>query len=372
MTVTGTHARAARADLRPASMRDRPLLLTSLILWLALAFSIAWIVGTNVSPVGKDFHGFYNAARVRAGLPIDATPTPADLSVPILAVLIAPLARLPLIAAYWTWTSLGVLAIAASLWRIRRVRSINPERIWFTIGALFALMPCLAAWVTGQVTWVLTWLVTQAWASASPRRAGIWLGIAIALKPPLALMAILLPWRIWSVSAITSLGLVLVSLPVVGISAWLDWLAIGRTVDWLPQAESVSFWGWAARLSASSDSEVVLGDLPVWSIAAILVAALALTPFVRRAPSDRRWGLALIWSLWVSPLGWFYYLPLALGPMLSSLPSSWIVWTALIALLIPWPVTGLPYVFAIYSGCVLLFWIAWVRPLPGAEFRAAP
>jgi hypothetical protein len=342
-------------------MRDRPLVLIALALWLLLAAIVAWIVGSEVDPVGGDFHGFYNAARVRAGWATDGTPTPPNLSVPILAVLMVPLAALPLPTAYWTWTGLGALALAASLWRVAQVRDISPPRMWFTAGAMLVLMPCLTAWITGQVTWVLVWIVTEAWASTSTRRAGIWLGVAIALKPPLALMAILLPWRIWSVAAITSLGLALLSLPLVGIPAWTGWIATGRTVDWLAQSDSVSFWGWAARLTAAPGAKIGMADLPAWSLALILVLAAALALTVHRARGDRRWGMAVMWSLCVSPLGWIYYLPLALGPMLSSLPSSWPVWVALAGLLIPWPVTGVPYA-AVYLGSVLLLWIAWSMP----------
>lgn len=339
-------------------MRDRPLVLIALASWLLLAAIVAWIVGTHVDPVGSDFHGFYNAARIRAGWAIDDTPTPPNLSVPILSIILVPLAALPLLTAFWVWTGIGAAAIAASLWRITEVRDINAARIWFTAGALLVLMPCVTAWVAGQVTWVLVWIVTEAWASASMRRAGIWLGVAIALKPPLALMAILLPRRIWSVAGVTSMGLVLASVPLLGFSAWADWLASGRSVNWLSQADSVSFWGWAARLTAPPGARAGIADLPIWSLTIILVLAVGLAVIVRRAGGDRRWGLALIWSLWVSPLGWIYYLPVALGPMLSSLPASRAVWTALICLLVPWPVTGVPYA-AVYLGSVLLLWIAW-------------
>jgi hypothetical protein len=92
---------------------------------------------------------------------------------------------------------------------------------------------------------------------------------------------------------------------------------------------------------------------------------------VVRQTGDRRWGLAVWWSLLASPAGWSYYLPLALGPMLGSWPASPIARLGialltvpipiLVALGVPLDVLGTRIVGMVYTLGAWLLWIAKAR-----------
>ena len=308
------------------------------LLW-CIAAAILWLfVLGHVDPVGYDFHSFHATSRAWWGLSPDATGAPLDLNTPIWPVLLWPLAVLPLSWAWAAWNVIGLACLSAIL---IVTPASNTRKLWLA-GACLVTTPALAEWVTGQLAWPLALLITLAWRRESP----ILLGLAVILKPPLALLALALPWSLtWRAGAV-SVGLLVLSLPVVGVSAWQAWLALGGQVTWLSGLHNQSLWAWAGRMALPTLPALALSDFPAWLVLVVLGAGLTLLPLVVRAHRDARWGLAVLWSLALSPLGWTYYLPLALGPMLASLRGPW-AWIALACFLVPppalpwWPILTL-------------------------------
>jgi hypothetical protein len=287
---------------------------------------------------------------------------PVDLSTPImtLVVVLFTWCSLPIAFALWTLTGTAVC-----LWIVFTTPARPARRIMF-LGAMIVAAPALALWLTGQVTWLLAVPVTLAVRSATDRRAGLWMGLAIVLKPPLALMALLVSPAVALVAAGTSIALVCASLPLVGLSAWTQWLARGHAVTWLDGLHNQSLWAWGARLALPHRATLALADFPDWLVVAIVVVALALVPLVLRATGDRRWALALLWSLAVSPLGWTYYLPLALAPAIRTL-RGWPAWTALACFLVP-PAALTRHPMEITYACgVISLWIGWSMASPPAR-----
>jgi len=326
-----------------------------------------------------DFRAFYDSALAwRLGHPpplwVDANLTP-NLNPPTLSVLLAPLTFLPLIPALVVWTALGLISLVASLRAIHAHRPLT-TREWIWIGiACLGMVPFLMVWACGQLTWVLMYPVTRAWLARTPTRAGLWLSLPVAIKPPLALMALALPWQIWIVAGAGSLAAAAAVAVATGWAPWLAWLSLGRQVDWLGTPMNVSFIGNAARLQAFDVSGPTLADIhPAMSVA-IVIGVVAMFAVAIRARGDRRWTLALLWSLFASPLGWIYYLPLGLGPIVSSWPSRRLA--ALVAvmslsvpvwLLIPimsWSIPhwlpGFVAASSLYTVGALAGWYAWVR-----------
>jgi hypothetical protein len=139
-------------------------------------------------------------------------------------------------------------------------------------------------------------------------------------------------------------------------------------VDWLQHDANLSVWGIAARTTALSNgtSLATLG----WPVAAIAIGVWLLAGVIAiRARGDRRWPLALIGALWLSPLGWAYYLPVALGPMLSAWRPSWFGRLGLVLLALHeqpvrnlWPDAPHALTAWAYGLGAMLLWVMWARP----------
>jgi len=85
----------------------------------------------------------------------------------------------------------------------------------------------------------------------------------------------------------------------------------------------------------------------MWILASLTVTGAASWQLIRRASSpDRDLAVGFLTSLLVSPLGWVYYIPVALGPLLVTL-------------------RGLQYRWWMLVGLASLFWppgVAWGSP----------
>jgi Glycosyltransferase family 87 len=342
---------------------------------------LAWLLyGVGTLPLMVAIHGareldfrlFYDSALAwRHGLPLYALrselPFP-NLNPPTLAVLLAPLSYLPFAWALAVMTAIGAGSLLASLKALTRVRMIDPSMWPWIVGAIVALPACQDVWIRGQVTWLVLYPVTRAWLSPSQFRGGAWLGLAIAIKPPLALAALLLPRRLLLVAAAVSLGVSALIVSATGVTAWTDWLALSDHVWWLPWVNNMSLFGVASRMEVGL-GRLSLSELGVGMLAAIALVGLFLAGTAARTTGDRRWGLALLWSLLLSPAGWVYYLPLACGPMLPHWPRSTISRVAMILMALPlpllvyiaqWP-SGRIVGSSTYGLAALLLWIAWLR-----------
>jgi hypothetical protein len=318
----------------------------------------------------NDFTSFYAAAKAwRVGYP-EPNHGPLDLNPPTFSVLLAPLTFLSLNGARVVWTLVSVFAFADAL-RLIRYRSRIGIRtmLWLTAGCV-GLEPAVFAWALGQVTWILMWIVTRAWlsADASPARAGVWLGLAVAIKPPLVLMAIMLSPAIWIAAGLVAACVTGAAMAITGWPVWQSWLALNGQVDWLAWWPNASLWGVAARIHAGGLGSVTLKSLPLTSVISVLLASAALAVVTLRSSGHRRWLLAGLWYTAASPLGWTYYLPLFLGPAVVT-PVERRVPLMLALAILAAPVGVFTFVTnpiwivvicgSIYSVALALLWWAW-------------
>jgi hypothetical protein len=342
-----------------------------LALWLGWAVAVVLLTAPHVDPSGSDFHAFYDAARAWRGLPPEGS-TPVNLNTPLLAPLMAPVTWLPLYQAFLAWSALGLAAIVASLSAVRRYYELSLVRLLWVAGALVILMPALEVWVLGQITWCLLYPFTRAWLAAdrSPARAGLWLAPVILLKPPLALVAIALPWRVTVAAGVASVAMLAGSVVVQGPEPWLDWAGRASAIGWINYPLNASFWGWASRLETGAAYGGSLGELSAFSVGIAAAMGVGVLAWCTRATGSLRWVAAVLWGTLVSPLGWIYYLPLALGPALASWRSGAAVFVALALLSVPMSLVvgfnGGPLanrvVHSTYAVAVLLLSMAWLVP----------
>lgn len=321
----------------------------------------------------NDFAAFYAAAREwRVGALVPNV-GPVDLNPPTFSILLSPLTFLSLHAARVVWTLVSAAALIDSLRQIRRELTLDGRTLLWVACGCVGLQPAVFAWGLGQLTWVLMWIVTNAWLASrrSTMRAGVWLGFGIAIKPPLALMAILLPIVACASAAAVAASITVLAIAIAGWPAWQAWLASSARVDWLAWWPNASLWGTAARIHVGGLAPVALRSLPIASIAVVFVLAAVLAVMALRASGDRRWLLAGLWSLAVSPLGWTYYLPLYIGPALASAIAGRGAFVAAIVILAApagmltilgahpgWTAATVGSAYTIALACL---WIAWRR-----------
>jgi hypothetical protein len=299
-----------------------------LIVWLTLAWLVFAALVKSADVQATDFHAFYQSGLLFRG----AQPNPADrpsrddLNTPILAAVVAPLTFLSMQTAFYLWTAIGAGALALTLRAVHAERRVPVERLLWIAGGCSVLAPGHAVWSEGQVTWLLLYPVTAAWLRSShqPRAAGSWLGLAIAIKPPLALIMPFVPGRTSVTAVLVAAILVGFDLLAGGVAAWLAWLGALSRINWLPHQWNASLWGMAARIHAPQLSGAAgMTDIGLgWRIA-VIAASASLAWQVFRSAGDRRWMLAILWGILVSPLGWIYYLPLTIGPLAVLWRPTW-------------------------------------------------
>jgi hypothetical protein len=132
---------------------------------------------------------------------------------------------------------------------------------------------------------------------------------------------------------------------------------------------NLSIFGFAARLQSTTTWAPTLADIALgWKLLAG-VLAVALWWHATRTDGHRRWVFALMASLFLSPTGWFYYLPLGVGAFIASWPKSRLATAAVLVFAIPTPIlalfadshAGLVVIGLVYPIGALLLWLAFVR-----------
>jgi glycosyl transferase family 87 len=263
-----------------------------------------------------------------------------NLNPPHFHLILLPLAPLPARWALVVWVLASLLCLALSLRLIARESGITltPWRLRLALLALLGFAGMGAVAVTGQVSFVLLLPVTLAWIRARRGNwveAGLYLGLAMSIKPFLALFLPYLVLRRRFVALATTVGVgsaaFLVGLGVFGWEAHRSWIKGLSAVSWEWVAMNASVLGYLRRVLAPSAYYVPALDAPgligpLWLILSgaigIVSLAVAATDVGERAV-DRAFGLLLLAALLISPLGWTYYWWFALGPMVAVVASWW-------------------------------------------------
>lgn len=256
----------------------------------------------------------------------------SNLNPPFVLVLLWPLWQLPLTVALacWSCVSLGALAWTA---RIVAVETGLPA-IALAAVVLVSQIGFLNIGF-GQVAFVLSLLVTLAW--RADRRgqawaAGLWLGLATAWKPFLALFLLYFLWRRAWRSAVglvlTAIATTAAGITVVGWSAFQSWIAGIQAITWEAFQTNVSWLGVVRRtleppLWIPTTPVAVAPDwsLPAWALLGA-VTAIATGLVLRRRDRDRQWTAVTLVALLLTPLAWVFYVALAMGPLAAAITTS--------------------------------------------------
>jgi hypothetical protein len=355
---------------------------------IALVGLVSWfylftIQLTAVIPPASDFPKFYASSRlfwenkpIYTPAPIDAfwyVEDPArfeknilspNLNPPFHILLLAPLGRLDYATAFWIWSLLSLVcgigavflfpeALAGNrisldviLLRVLLLLAFYPTwaKIWFAQTSLLLLLAVVVGWVGGR--------------RGKDRVAGIALGLALSVKPFIGLFVVpLLLWRRWRLLfwlALTFSLCSLLALAVLGLNAYLDYLAVLRTVTWYSANWNESFMGFFSRVvGGMMDTPPGVSNwlAQVLTLVASTVTCIALVWTISRrangrlmARFDLGFSMTIVAMLLISPLGWIYYFPLLLIPFV-------VCWTLdlvqafryrLVTIIIAWTLVNIP------------------------------
>ena len=264
---------------------------------------------------------------------------PLNLNLPHTMLLFRPLAQLDDGTALLVWMAGGlalaigfaIAAVVALGWRIRALPAL--------IGLLYliAWAPSAAVTSTAQITFYVMAPVVLAWLADRRGRstaAGAWIGLAAAVKPFLLVFA---AWFVLrrdrrALVAMLAIGGAVMALgaTIYGTAAYADWLAQLPRVTWSGHFLNASLLGFVQRVFGRSGFARIahLPDLvfPIAAAAALVVGGLTLATLyrrrqVRRADVDLEWAALLLASLLMSPLGWNYYLWIAVWPVAAVITA---------------------------------------------------
>ena len=263
-----------------------------------------------------------------------------NLNPPHFHLILLPLAPLSARWALAVWGMASLVCLALSLRLIARESGIalTPWRRRLAALAFLGFAGMGAVAVTGQVSFILLLPVTLAWVRARRGKwaeAGIYLGLAMSVKPFLAIFLPYLVLRRRFVALGTAVGAAagafLVGLGVFGWDAHRSWIAGLSAVSWEWVAMNASVLGFLTRVLAPSAYYVPALEAPgliapVWLLLSgaigVVTLAVAAADSGDRAV-DRAFSLLLLAALLVSPLGWTYYWWLAVGPMVAVVATWW-------------------------------------------------
>ncbi len=322
---------------------------------------------------GNDFGKFYYAAQQwREGLSLyaasPATRMPAgegfqeflDMNPPHFHLVVLPLVGLSVETAGLLWMVVNAAAAWLAAVLIFRELGIRLNR-WDVLPIAVGILACAATGaivITGQFTGLLLLPMVGAWRAARHDRwatSGAWLGLLISVKPFLALFGMYLliarRWRAFAMAGLVGAAAFLAGLLVFGWSAHREWIAALRSVEWPWAAMNASLFGLLSRTFGPSPYYAPILAAPAvitigWWLAAGVVALITL--WAARRSVDHGFAAVTLGALLISPLGWVYYIWLAVAPCLSM---WWKHRPAILRL-------------AALGLCVPLIWVTDLQPNP--------
>ncbi len=260
-----------------------------------------------------DFDVFYDSAVAwLSGHSPYAVP---NLNPPYTIVLMSPLGLLPRREAWLIWQGANLAALAITVRLCTRATRRLTPMAW---AVLVAHASTLAQVQMGQVAWMIGMPLALAWSArrqGDANRSGVWLGLAIAAKPSLLLLAppmlIDRGWRRgFFVALATAGGIVGLTLLVTGPQLFIDWLATGLSAwDSRVQPLNASPAGPAGMAGLRRGTGMIVGAA-AW--------CYTLTRW-RHLSLDLQWLAAVANTLLMTPLAWAHYLS-------WLLPSTWAAW----------------------------------------------
>jgi alpha-1,2-mannosyltransferase len=267
-------------------------------------------------------------AEYTSGHPTKREPEPGlpYVYLPPAALALVPLTVLPFSSAavLWRVLSYGTLALTSFL-LVRLLLPLHPELrlpaalILCVVMAVF--QPIRASLNWGQIDIVLLLFVTLSMTAFVDRRdliAGLWLGLALLVKPFLGFLVLYFVWKrsLTAVvaSCLTPILVLGASLVVVDPRNLIDYLGVMSYWSgpiWSVSPGNQSPYGFLLRLFTVNPFTMPIADAPwIVSVARVALAGVVLITFTillsrsRQLPATQQWlefGLMIVGMLLISP-----------------------------------------------------------------------
>ena len=252
-------------------------------------------------------------------------------NMPTTAYLLLPLASLDYLTARIIWTLLGLLVLSLAF--VITLRELNlPKSAWLPAALMVLLyQPLYAQLAQAQAYLLVTGLLVLTWWGYRHHRAnitGVALGFMFILKSAGALLFILLlvqkRWRalLWACATCSFIGLI--TLPRIGMQAWLTYVPNLREFSAQPFTQSVAYQTLPSLLKRLfvADSQWNLHplfDIPTLGIllppmATVLIIAVTIFALKCRLEHDRAFAAFVTAGIIISPFSGDYHYLLLLLP----------------------------------------------------------
>ena len=247
----------------------------------------------------------------RPALSSQGTPWP-----PFAALGLAPLgllARVSLPVASAVWSAISVACLAMAMVLVRRWGG------WRTAALAFAAtaVPIQTNFEHRNVNTILLVLVVAAAADledARERRAGLWLGLAAAIKAFPALLILYLAmqrrWRGFAIATAVAAGGTLLALAPYGASGGG---ALSNAADWLQSSLAQDRWQLSINDQSLRALVLRMGGAPTLALglAALCAVVVLVSAGTRSWDALSSLGAVLLASVLATPIAWIHYYVLA-------------------------------------------------------------
>ena len=257
----------------------------------------------------------------------------ANLAPPIFNWLISPLSQFSYAQAFMLYSIVSSLFAAYALYILYKTYYQKPPLFLLMLGvALSASLPAYQALASGQVSFILLGLTLTGWAQGRQQhdvKAGLALGIALTLKYFVGLFFITFlltkRWKIVVTMLLTFLTLNGLSLLLLGPEPFLHYLGNLKAIDWYSSNTNGSLLGWIVRVAYPTVTFPHLHTTLLLQFAYLVFGICGLALLVWFTPPrfnhdpkywDLGFAMTLVLMLLLSPLGWTYYFPLLILPLM--------------------------------------------------------
>lgn len=319
-----------------------------------LLYNTLYLIVGNTYCHMNDFGKMINTTQALLNGKIDgyisglATLTPMDkyryfhllnMNPPHFHLISLPLIYFNIHIAFMIWMLINGICLIISLILIIRESEIklNLGRDFLIIFGVMILASTTANLPTGQLSFLLLLPITLAWIAA--RRGnwgvmGLFMGLSLSVKPFLLIflpyLALRRQFRAVAVTCLTASACFAAGILVFGMEAHRAWIRALSSVGWAWIPTNLSLMGFLTRAISESPGFMPIFNAPgliepLWFVVAGLMGLITLAVSAMDTTDhavDRGFALLFLGALLVSPLGWVYYLWIAMGPIVI-LVISW-------------------------------------------------
>ena len=288
----------------------------------SFALGVAATLAVAGDTLGYDYQAYRSAAdRVLNGQPIYdpavgvAGPFAIFLYPPPFAVAFAPFALLTSSTGVWIWTAACVVMSVAAI----RILPVDPSVRWAVLLLAGIDWPVVYAIKLGQVGPMLLLAFAAGWrllSSEAALGAVSAIGTLVKVQPALLFGWALLTGRgrMIGFGLAASAAAVIVTLPIVGVGAWLDYVQIiGRVSAPVTTPHTMTLGAVVYQVGASEGLAATVQIVAMGATVAVWAYA------ARRRAADVGYLTTIVASQLLSPLLWDHY------AILLLLPVAWLL-----------------------------------------------